>query len=147
MELKGFYNMDCMDALPDIPDKYFDLAIIDPPYGKAEGSVSRTGGTWAKKYGTKINNWDIAPGGGFFKELFRVSKNQIIWGGIIFHYHLQGALSFGEKQTFRKTLLWQCVNMRGQVLTATQSWLRCRQAGKVTDSTQRKSQLNYTSGY
>ena len=33
MELKGFYNMDCMEGMKQIPDKYFDLAIVDPPYG------------------------------------------------------------------------------------------------------------------
>lgn len=63
----GFYNMDCMDGMKQFPDKYFDLAIVDPPYGDGNGGVltgsekgstdtrkmSRTGGTWAKKYGKK----------------------------------------------------------------------------------------------
>lgn len=46
--------------------------------------VSRTGGEWAKKYGKKIISWDYAPNEEYFKELFRVSKNQIIWGGNYF---------------------------------------------------------------
>lgn len=46
--------------------------------------ATRTGGTWAAKYGTKVRHWDIAPGQEYFNELFRVSKNQIIWGGNYF---------------------------------------------------------------
>lgn len=45
---------------------------------------SRTGGTWAEKYGKKIIAWDVAPGKEYFQELFRVSRNQIIWGGNYF---------------------------------------------------------------
>lgn len=48
------------------------------------GRVARTGGTWAAKYGKKIIAWDIAPGQEYFDELFRVSKQQIIWGGNYF---------------------------------------------------------------
>ena len=76
--------------MKEFPDKYFDLAIVDPPYGgaieKGKGKIKagRTGGTWASKYGTTINEWDIAPGKDYVKELFRVSKNQIIWGGNYF---------------------------------------------------------------
>ena len=60
------FNMDCMDYMRTIPDKHFDLAIVDPPYGGANSKVggakgseagsiatSRTGGTWAAKYGKK----------------------------------------------------------------------------------------------
>ena len=46
--------------------------------------VDRRGGTWAAKYGRKIIGWDKAPGDDYFNELFRVSKNQIIWGGNYF---------------------------------------------------------------
>ena len=107
----GFYNMDCMEGMMQFPDKYFDLAIVDPPYGdgiqKIGGggaptqetiqpiwepeqhirtiqTVSRTGGTWATRYGKKIISWDVAPGAEYFKELFRISRNQIIWGGNYF---------------------------------------------------------------
>jgi site-specific DNA-methyltransferase (adenine-specific) len=45
---------------------------------------SRTGGAWASKYGQDINDWDVAPPPEYFEELFRVSKNQIIWGGNYF---------------------------------------------------------------
>lgn len=76
---------DCMDYMRSWPDNAFDLAVVDPPYSKAGGNVGRTGGTWAAKYGTSIRNWDIAPSDEYFKELFRVSRNQIIWGGNYFN--------------------------------------------------------------
>lgn len=49
-----------------------------------EITAERTGGTWAAKYGKQIVEWDVAPSEEYFKELFRVSKNQIIWGGNYF---------------------------------------------------------------
>ena len=80
MELKGFYNMDCMEGIKQIPDKYFDLAIVDPPYGISITDSGRLG-----KYNKNGNRWDDAiPTDEYFKELFRVSKNQIIWGGNYF---------------------------------------------------------------
>ena len=87
------FNVDCMNVLKKLPDKCFDLAIVDPPYGDAlddeergggKSAVGRTGGAWASKYGKKIIAWDIAPGKEYFDELFRVSRNQIIWGGNYF---------------------------------------------------------------
>ena len=52
--------------------------------GALRGAVERTGGTWSKKYGKKIIAWDVAPGKEYFQELFRVSRDQIIWGGNYF---------------------------------------------------------------
>ena len=97
----GLYCMDCMEAMKQFPDKFFDLAIVDPPYGDGNAKIgvgggairravrqiqgaSRTGGTWAQKYGKKIIAWDVAPGKEYFDELFRVSRDQIIWGGNYF---------------------------------------------------------------
>lgn len=80
MNLAGFYNMDCMEGMKEIPDKYFDLAIVDPPYGIGINASGRLG-----HYGGKGKNWDDnAPDETYFKELKRVSKNQIIWGGNYF---------------------------------------------------------------
>ena len=53
-------------------------------YHEENVKAGRTGGTWAAKYGTAIAGWDVAPGPEYFKELFRVSKNQIIWGANYF---------------------------------------------------------------
>ena len=90
MELKGFYNMDCMEGMAQIPDKYFDLAIVDPPYGIGESRKKRenTKSTKWKNPSSKEHNvkdWDIkTPAQIYFDELFRVSQNQIIWGGNYF---------------------------------------------------------------
>ncbi|MDR1299270.1 MAG: site-specific DNA-methyltransferase [Oscillospiraceae bacterium] len=53
-------------------------------YATEDKSVKRTGGTWASKYGKTIVDWDTAPPPEYFAELFRVSRNQIIWGGNYF---------------------------------------------------------------
>lgn len=53
-------------------------------FDKYDIKATRTGGTWAEKYGSKVEHWDIAPPPEYFDELFRVSANQIIWGGNYF---------------------------------------------------------------
>lgn len=80
------YNTDCVEYMQSLPDKYFDLAIADPPYGRGadDGNVERTGGSWFTKYGKSIKEWDVAPTEKFFSELERVSKNRIIWGANYF---------------------------------------------------------------
>ena len=75
-------NIDCMDYMKDQPDNAFDLAIVDPPYGLGEKLTN--GGTWAEKYTSADSRWDVAPDEKYFKDLIRVSKNQIIWGGNYF---------------------------------------------------------------
>ena len=90
MSVSLAYNMDCMEALREMPDNAFDLACVDTPYGNVlQNEMNRErGGSWASAYGnnerTKLRLWDIAPGEDYFKELFRVSRNQIIWGGNYF---------------------------------------------------------------
>jgi len=59
--MNKFENRDCMEGMMEYPDKYFELAIVDPPYGGCDHLVNRVGGGWAHKYGKKINKWDIAP--------------------------------------------------------------------------------------
>ena len=77
LELNKLYNMDCMDGMKQFPDKYFELAIVDPPYGIGAGKEKPHNG-W-KDYG--IKHWDNqSPDKAYFEELFRVSQNQIIWG-------------------------------------------------------------------
>jgi len=75
-------NEDCMDLMARYPDKYFDLAIVDPPYGIGEdgkSNHSRDRVAKSKKYTPK--GWDKErPNTQYFEELKRVSKNQIIWG-------------------------------------------------------------------
>jgi len=78
------YLMDCIEGMKHYPDKYFDLACIDPPYGIGHSLLS------GEKRGSKFVrterhvDWDVLPTDDFWIELFRVSKNQIIWGGNYF---------------------------------------------------------------
>ena len=84
----GFYNMDCMDGMRQFPDGYFDLAIVDPVYGDVRdgGYMHNTSqGGVAKRPEYHLSLWQQAKTGkDYFRELFRVSKNQIIWGGQLF---------------------------------------------------------------
>ena len=86
LKMNELYNMDCMEGMKQFPDKYFELAIVDPPYGI--GASKMTMGSGKHKF-TKDKEWDWAiPNKSYFNELFRVSKNQIIWGGNYFTEHL-----------------------------------------------------------
>lgn len=83
MPISEVHNQDCLTALKDYPDNFFELAVVDPPYGIDGNShrknKSRNKLTLAKDYHTAL--WDQEPPSEeYFKELFRVSKNQIIWG-------------------------------------------------------------------
>jgi len=77
-----------MEGMKQFPDKYFELAIVDPPYGIGAGSKKFTNRSTANKRAEKFykdNDWDkTRPSKEYFDELFRVSKNQIIWGGNYF---------------------------------------------------------------
>jgi site-specific DNA-methyltransferase (adenine-specific) len=84
---------DCMDLMRDTPDGFYDLAIVDPPYG---ATCKLSGGKAAKDgyadYWDKVSakgNWNMAPLADYFAEVARVSKHQIIWGA----NHYPGSLS------------------------------------------------------
>ena len=157
----GFYNMDCMEGMKQFPDKYFELAIVDPPYGdggvysrdrtradSAACSTStearipqqavrpidhlpksmrqrererekrtaihklRNAGTWSQQNRgnmggevlKKIISWDVAPGQDYFDELFRISQNQIIWGGQLLQFTVN-TLLFNMAQNKRSAEL------------------------------------------
>jgi site-specific DNA-methyltransferase (adenine-specific) len=90
------FNEDCLEAMKAYPDNYFELAIVDPPYFEDYGKANYTGASVTKKgikrISTDIKNWDI-PNESYFEELFRVSKNQIIWGC---NYYAKHIPSFGR---------------------------------------------------
>ena len=90
-------NEDCMKGMARYPDKYFDLAIVDIPYGL--GDKLTQGGTWASKYKKGDANWDKLPDKSYFNQLFKVSKNQIIWGG-----------NYAELSACRCFLIWDKVS-------------------------------------
>ena len=85
MPISKVYNIDCMDYMKSIPDKFFELAIVDPPYGLDKKSTHGRGKLKNRCLNRgNIQRWDIRPTKEYFDELFRVSKNQIIWGGNYF---------------------------------------------------------------
>ena len=86
-------NEDNMALMARYPDKYFDLAIVDPPYG-----IGISSNPVRQKH--KKKNWDNeTPNEVYFNELFRVSKNQIIWGGNYFNLPpTQGFFIWNKKQ-------------------------------------------------
>ena len=85
----SLFHADCMDIMKQYPDKYFDLAIVDPPYGIDLGNNSDyfayKGGIRGKKGLLMYRDWEKErPTDEYWNELFRVSKNQIVWGGNYF---------------------------------------------------------------
>ena len=72
------FLMDCMEGMKQFEDNYFDLAVVDPEFGIGIGNSPRL----VTDKGKVAKSWDDKPiDMSYFKELFRVSKNQIIWGG------------------------------------------------------------------
>jgi site-specific DNA-methyltransferase (adenine-specific) len=78
----GVYNMDCMEAMKSFPDGFFDLCVIDPPYGIDINNQSQGKGVGvARKIDYTKKDWDKhPPSKDYFDELIRISKYQIIWG-------------------------------------------------------------------
>lgn len=108
MSISEVYNMNCMIGMAKYPDKYFDLAIVDPPYGigadlnqnklaNKKGFV-KGAGTY-KQY--KKTNWDSEkPNDNYFIELIRVSKKMIVWGGNYFYnLHFDGVIIWNKKSS------------------------------------------------
>ena len=88
-------NEDCMEGMARYPDKYFDLAIVDPPYGIGENGQRNVTGDrptakWKNPKSQHYKTFDDSqiPNEDYFKELFRVSKNQIVFGGNYFTEYL-----------------------------------------------------------
>ena len=100
------YLMDCIEGMKRYPDKYFDLAVVDPPYGinadinqmrlANKKGFTKNAGTYKEYHKT---NWDSEPPKKeYFEELERVSKNQIVWGGnYFFDLHLTGVIVWNKK--------------------------------------------------
>lgn len=86
-------NEDNLELMKRYPDKYFDLAIVDPPYGIGMAKGIEVG-KWKRKIHT-TKDWDDAtPTKEYWNELFRVSKNQIVWGGNYFIEYLKNTRCF-----------------------------------------------------
>jgi site-specific DNA-methyltransferase (adenine-specific) len=94
----SFFNADCVEIMKTFSDNQFDLAIVDPPYstGRGNGNFGRGGknSKQPKVYRKDLHNYanhNVLPNEDYFKELFRVSKNQIIWGSNYYPEYLNGA--------------------------------------------------------
>ncbi len=92
-QLGNIYNEDCMVGMKEFPDNYFELAIVDPPYGiDIKQRIYRDGKDWDK----------YIPSKDYFKEMFRVSKDQIIWGAnnfLQYLYSIKGFITWDKKIT------------------------------------------------
>jgi site-specific DNA-methyltransferase (adenine-specific) len=123
MSASKIYNADCMDpeiGLPSYPDNYFDLAIVDPPYGIGADAKNSKGekqshksASASKYYGDQKWDADI-PSDNYFDELSRVSKRQIIWGAN--YFGLSGGMLFWNKNVTMPTY------SRGEI--AYLSWMK-----------------------
>ena len=125
-ELNQIIHADCMDIMKDIPDKYFELAIVDPPYGIGENASRNKGDRPTKKWVTpnsiqyKTFDDSIIPDKKYFDELFRISQNQIIWGGNYFTEYLKpssGWIVWNKKSDIKERLsmcelAWSSFNIK-----------------------------------
>jgi len=108
-----FYNQDCMEEMKEFPDKFFELAIVDPPYnvgasdGRFGGKLKAPSMVGGKANARNYTNHDRTPDKLYFNELFRVSKNQIIWG---MNYYPQYLYHSGA-------VIWDKKNDNNQVLS------------------------------
>jgi DNA modification methylase len=104
--------VDNMEFMASLPDKFFDLVIADPEYGINVTKMNMGGRNTVKP--DKSKNWDgKIPDKTYFDELFRVSKNQIIWGGITSVCRLINVSSSGIKARQCTVGISQNVSMHG----------------------------------
>lgn len=115
----GFYNMDCMEGMKQFPDKFFELAIVDPPYGIER---FKHGASVVNRYGDETRQWNnTKPSCEYFKELFRVSKNQIIWGANNF-----------ELPPSEYFIIWDKVNpLEFSFAMCEQAWTNIKKPAKI----------------
>jgi len=116
------YLEDCVKALKRFNDNHFDLAIVDPPYG-LERFKANDGGNSKKitTFGDKDKNWNnIKPTAEYWNELFRVSKNQIVWGGNNF-----------ELPTSEYFIVWDKGQMMPSFARCEMAWTNCKVPAKI----------------
>jgi site-specific DNA-methyltransferase (adenine-specific) len=102
MKLNTLYNMDCMEGMKEFPDNYFDLAIVDPPYG-GNDAIGLKDCKAKNKQATRRTDYNVfentAPKKEYFDELKRISENQIIWGVNFYNnYDLSGGRICWDKK-------------------------------------------------
>jgi site-specific DNA-methyltransferase (adenine-specific) len=108
------HNQDCMIGMKEYPDKYFDLAIVDPPYGINIANMNMGVGTGKKCSNIKNRIWkpkdwdNFKPNEEYFNELFRVSHNQIIFGGNYFELPSSRCFLIWDKMIDEQLSFSQC---------------------------------------
>lgn len=101
------YNIDCIDFMKKQDDDFFDIAIVDPPYGIGRNWDKDRKGRFYKK-DIQYSNKNI-PNEEYFNELFRVSKHQIIWGGNYFQLPTTNSWIIWDKdRNVEKTFMSEC---------------------------------------
>lgn len=107
-------NVDCMEYMASLPDKAFDIAIVDPEYGIDAGNMTMGRGSRNDTGKNVAKNWDKKiPSKEYFIELSRVSKNQIIWGGNYFLDFLNATRCF---------LIWDKLDYNSDFAAAELAW-------------------------
>ena len=87
--------MDCMELMRETPDKFYDLAVVDPPYGIGFDGAKKTSGSHGGRKAHDFKGWDSKrPDEKYWRELFRVSKNQIVWGANYFTQFLPPSMGW-----------------------------------------------------
>lgn len=121
------FNMDCIEGMKQYPDNYFELAIVDPPYGI--GANKMTLGNGKKKIFRGNNDCDLEiPKQDYWNELFRCSKNQIVWGGNYMTEYLKPTSSWifwdkgtGENDFADGELAW--TSLGGALRKVSKTWV------------------------
>jgi site-specific DNA-methyltransferase (adenine-specific) len=115
-------NGDCVSYMKGLPDKCFELAVVDPPYG-LERFNAADGGNSKKiqSFGDSDKNWNnIKPTTEYFQELFRVSAHQIIWGGNNFN--------LPQSEYF---IIWDKIQMMPSFARCEMAWTNCKVPAKI----------------
>ena len=105
----NLYNMDCLEAMKRMEDGKYSLAIVDPPYGLKKAGVQGGGKMKNRAFNRgEVFRWDIPPNKEYFDQLFRVSKNQIIWGGNYFDLPpSRCVICWNKKQPWENFSQWE----------------------------------------
>lgn len=111
------FNEDCMTVMARYPDKFFDLAVVDPPYGviSDDKKTGFKGNSYDKTHQSKV--WDVKPTKEYFIELSRVSKNQIIWG---FQYFME------QVKSTKSIIIWDKMNGDNFMNDCELAWTNCK---------------------
>jgi site-specific DNA-methyltransferase (adenine-specific) len=93
--INDVHLMDCMEGMKQFHDKHFDLAVVDPPYGIGRDGSEKTTSKHGGRKAHAFKGWDNEPPSQeYFNELFRVSKNQVIWGANYFTQYLPSSMGW-----------------------------------------------------